>query len=722
MNKFYLTLSALIVAGGSVFAQAKLDMACRTFMRGNAQLEATNKFKSIQNPNAETHSVIIRLAEGQTVEELQEAGVDITDVISDRFVTATVTRPQLAKVERMKSVASVSSSRRVHLHNDQARKLTNIDAVHSGTGLDQAYKGKGVLVAIVDGGFNPNHVAFMEDDCATSRVKKLVNYTINQNTGAITGVKEYSGSTLASFSTDDSSETHGTHTSGIATGGTAGGKTPYYGMAPEANILMYAGLTNEAILRSAKDAKEYAKQQGMPLVISMSLGDNIGPHDGTDDFTAALNEIAKDVPICLSAGNEADLNIVINKTFTSSDMIAKTALVPNGSLASQSSYAQAVGDVVVYSDDASDFDAEFAIVNKTTGAKIYSYQLTSEVTYLASGEQKDDGDLEDVNFANYYPDSYIGMFKGLDSNNNRMCAMFNFELYNSTTSAKVLPVIIVKGKDGQTVRIYSDGYYTDFTTATGYDQPTANGTISNMACGKNTISVGAYNSNNVTPYYGNVIGDITYFSSYGKLADGRVLPTVCAPGCVLVSAMSYYYTKNSYAYDSYYTPKTGVVKVGTKTHYYTPMQGTSMSCPVMSGTTALWLQANPNLTPVQIAQIAKETAVAPANYTLQWGASGKLDAYAGLKKALEMAGVEEIEADGNQSVLVNQIADCQFEVFAVDAKALNVMLYNMAGQLVASASAEGNTAVLDAAAAGTGVYVLKVAGNNVNYTQKVVVK
>ena len=87
-----------------------------------------------------------------------------------------------------------------------------------------------------------------------------------------------------------------------------------------------------------------------------------------------------------------------------------------------------------------------------------------------------------------------------------------------------------------------------------------------------------------------------------------------------------------------------------------------------------------------------------------------------------MAGVEEIEADGNQSVLVNQIADCQFEVFAVDAKALNVMLYNMAGQLVASASAEGNTAVLDAAAAGTGVYVLKVAGNNVNYTQKVVVK
>lgn len=724
MNKFYLTLSALIVAGGSVFAQAKLDMACRTFMRGNAQLETTNKFKSIQNPNAETHSVIIRLAEGQTVEELQDAGVNITDVISDRFVTATVTRPQLAKVERMKSVASVSSSRRIHLHNDQARKLTNIDAVHSGTGLDQAYKGKGVLVAIVDGGFNPNHVAFMEDDCATSRVKKLVNYTINQNTGAITGVKEYSGSTLASFSTDDSSETHGTHTSGIATGGTAGGKTPYYGMAPEANVLMYASLTNEAILRSAKDAKEYAKQQGMPLVISMSLGDNIGPHDGTDDFTAALNEIAKDVPICLSAGNEADLNIVINKTFTSSDMIAKTALVPNGSLASQSSYAQAYGDVVVYSDDASDFDAEFAIVNKTTGAKIYSYQLTSEVTYLASGEQKEDGDLEDVNFTNYYPDSYIGMFKGLDSNNNRMCAMFNFELFNSTraSAAKVLPVIIVKGKNGQTVRMYSDGYYTDFTTASGYDQPTANGTISNMACGKNTISVGAYNSNNVMPYQESVIGDIAYFSSYGKLADGRLLPAVCAPGCVLVSAMSYYYTKNSYAYDSYYTPKTGVVKVGTKTHYYTPMQGTSMSCPVMSGTTALWLQANPNLTPVQIAQIAKETAVAPANYTLQWGASGKLDAYAGLKKALEMAGVEEIEADGNQPVLVNQIADRQFEVFAVDAKALNVMLYNMAGQLVASASAEGNTAVLDAAAAGTGVYVLKVAGNNVNYTQKVVVK
>ena len=564
----------------------------------------------------------------------------------------------------------------------------------------------------------------MKDDCTTSRVQKLVVYDVDTNTGAIVDATEYTGTKLASYSTDDNTETHGTHTAGIAAGGMAGGKATYYGMAPEADIVMYAGyLTSDVILRAVTDAKAYATQVGKPLVISMSLGDNLGPHDGTDAFTAALNEVAKDVPVCVSAGNEADMNIAITKTLTSSDAVVKTALVPNYYCQSDYPKYQGSGDVIVYSDDDTDFTAEFAIVNKTTGAKLYSYTLTNELVFLSSGKEAQSGDLSNTNFTKYYPNSFIGMVKGLDSNNNRMCAQFNFTLVNNTyaSSATVLPVIIISGKAGQTIRMYSDGYWTDFTDEDGYDEPTSDGTISNMACGKHTISVGAYNSKNVNPYTGNTLGDITYFSSYGRLADGRVLPTVCAPGCALVSAMNYYYTRNS-AYDSSYTPKTASVKVGNKTHYYTPMQGTSMSCPVVSGAVALWLQANPELTPVQIAEIAKTTAVAPDNYSIKWGASGKLDAYAGLKKAVELAGVTEIEADGNATVLVNQVADRQFEVFAVGATTLNAALYNMSGQQVAKAAAQGNTVTVDAVSANAGVYVLKVVGDNVNYAQKVVLK
>jgi hypothetical protein len=61
----------------------------------------------------------------------------------------------------------------------------------------------------------------------------------------------------------------------------------------------------------------------------------------------------------------------------------------------------------------------------------------------------------------------------------------------------------------------------------------------------------------------------------------------------------------------------------------------------VTGTIALWLEANPNLTYDQVIDIMKETAIndeftAENGGTKAWG-YGKLNAYKGLVKALEMA-------------------------------------------------------------------------------------
>ena len=99
-----------------------------------------------------------------------------------------------------------------------------------------------------------------------------------------------------------------------------------------------------------------------------------------------------------------------------------------------------------------------------------------------------------------------------------------------------------------------------------------------------------------------------------------------------------------------------------------------------------------------------------------------MNAYAGLKKALELAGVTAVEADGNETVLINETGGKAFEIYAVGANGFNVALYNLAGQAVATAVAESDTANLDASNVPAGVYVVKASGKNVNYVQKIVIR
>ena len=720
MKKLIYGISALLISGSlTISAENKLDAGLNNFMRKSSvapgkTMKAMNNAGDSQNRVA----VLITLEEGSTADELIENGIEVSDLYGNVAV-AYVTASDVKKMESLKSVSRVQRTRRKRLLNNTAREATVVDKAHLGTDLKQAFTGEGVIVGVVDGGFDPNHIMFKDDD-GNMRVKQLWKYTVNERTGAIT-TNTYTGSALTSFTTDDNSATHAPHVTGIAAGSYNFGKTgtQYYGMAPEAEILMAGGdLTDDAILKGASAMIDYADKAGKPLVINMSLGDNIGPHDGTDAFTSALNNLAADNLICLAAGNEADLNIVVRKELTSADKTVKTTVIPTEDLLYEDSRYQAYCDVQVWASDNREFSVKFAMVNKSTGSVVYSLDATTSMKYVSSGNMYESGDAQNSQFTNAFPNSYAGLQKGLSTANNRYYAEMTFNLINKSANSKTyLPAIIVEGQPGQTIWIYNDAYYNEFSTSnlSGYDKITTDGTISNMACGKNTIAVGAYASRQ-SSWANN--GDIAVFSSWGTLADGRTLPHVTAPGVDMISAMSTPYY-NSSNYSSLYDPVAHSVTVSGKKYTWTKMSGTSMATPVMTGVAALWMQANPQLTPQEACATAVATAQsAPA--TVQWGA-GKLDAHAGLKAILGSSSVENVIDRDDAVLMVKLLGDRRYEVYMPGSDNLVATLYNMSGSEVVSVAGQDEV-VVDAAAAAPGVYILKATDGKNSATQKIIIK
>jgi serine protease AprX len=106
----------------------------------------------------------------------------------------------------------------------------------------------------------------------------------------------------------------------------------------------------------------------------------------------------------------------------------------------------------------------------------------------------------------------------------------------------------------------------------GYD-PNHN-TLVAPADGDSVIAVGSVNNT----------GSRSSFSSVGPTADGRIKPDLMAMG------------SGDY------------VAWNNCNNCYTTGSGTSFSCPLLAGASALLLQANPNITPMQLATILKNTA------------------------------------------------------------------------------------------------------------------
>lgn len=126
-------------------------------------------------------------------------------------------------------------------------------------------------------------------------------------------------------------------------------------------------------------------------------------------------------------------------------------------------------------------------------------------------------------------------------------------------------------------------------------------------------------------------GRLANFSSRGDFANPIFHPTLVAPGVDVVSLRGSGVVT--------VTGVSGLAGADTKRlssselPYYTTANGTSFSAPQVAGAIALMLEANPNLTPVQVKDILQRTATPlPPYYTYEAG-TGMLNVHAAVLEA-----------------------------------------------------------------------------------------
>ncbi len=719
-------LALLAMAALTANAQSKLDLQSLARMQElREQVETSALQKGLTAKKAaqqETIEVVVKMHNGTDAAALAAKGFDLK---ANRGEFAVVSMP-LSRIEELNDIESVESigyGKRRYMRLSVAHPQTGVDKVQAGEGLDMPYTGKGIIIGDVDQGFDPAHPFFLDKDGNT----RVTMYYLKAR--SITDP-----AAIVAAGVDQTSTYHGSHVIGIAAGNYQGDDFSISGVAPEADIAMAAysqGYDSELITIIEK-LVNFAAEQKKPLVINLSLGDNAGPHDDSDQLTQYLNKVVDDnaAVVCIAAGNEGTYPIVQKKTFASDTDEMTAYLYEDADMVSYYGYNPSCS---LWAKGTEPFNVSFVLYNTSTKKILKRYD--PDVNILKSS-----GSTADEDFSKYFSGTLRMTRKA-----NETTGKYGVDIKFSGTRlvSSVVPGYVVTASAGREVVCYASDwtylisglqttmYGTNYVPAEGV---TADGTINNMAAGMKGICVGSYNSRdkgtnkNGTTFslssFGetNELGDVSAFSSWGTI-DGVAMPDIAAPGSLVESATTTEYIRSMGAYDGDYTKS--LYKNG-KYYYWKVNMGTSMATPYMSGVAALWLQADPTLTTAKIKEIAKSTAIkddkvkATAN-PVQFGA-GKIDAYNGLKYVLDHKASALGKVDSDKDMLFRQTADNVYEAYVAGETAITVNIFDMSGRLVYSKRTAGNTSQFSLASMPKGIYAVELCGSKTSHKLKVAVK
>lgn len=627
--------------------------------------------------------------------------------------TAEVPVNALRLISEHPSVSYVEMGSPVHLCMDQARQQSGIDIIHANTNgqLPQAYTGEGVVVGVIDTGLEYDHIAFRTSDGKGSRVKRVWNQrgfgSAPEKFGY--GVELTTIEEMRAAKFDDNTEYHGTHTTSIAAGGDRLSK--YYGVAPDADIVFVSfGQSSVDIPNAVRYIQDYAESVGKPCVINMSLGSHLGPHNGSSTLDRFFDSVSGPGTILVgAAGNEGANKMHVGKTFTADNNTLKTILgVPS------TSSKNTVVDV--WGRECTPITVS-VVLTDSKGKIVESYSVKSTDSSEFSRSFSDSG----VN-------AYFAMVPAGGSEDEAPNVYLEFYISSMNDARRI--GIIVEGEEGQEVNMWNLAGY-DFVNSgfrgwTAGDNTHTVGEIGGTS--ESVISVGSYNSRFTFPMWvdpGNLyvnqsygpevlpLGEVSFFSSNGPTADGRIKPDVSAPGALVIAGFNKYMVETSILSNL----NERVFDADNNDYYYYWNIGTSMATPVVTGSVALMLQAKPDLTVDEVLDALAHSSTKDS-YTgdelNNKAGHGKLNTYGALSYILaQSAGVGSITDDASKTAEKVWFDSLNRNIGVSTGNNSDILVYTMLGSMVGRYSVAAGIDSIDCSGWTPGVYVVKfVASGN----------
>ncbi len=746
MRSPILPLLILLVASVNAMAQApaaRLSTNTMMWLHNETVAPARNNTAIVHRSQGVDYlSAFVKVAHNIDASRLSALGV-VVGTKADNIWTVRIPKHNVLSFTQLPGIDYIELDRPVKQAMDSARHYANVDSVSSGIGLSLPYTGKGVVMGIVDNGFDYTHPATYDTTYSYSRIKRVWNQAISGTppAGYSYGAEFADTTSILNQAYDDTLQgSHGIQVASIAAGsglGSPNGRL-HRGVAYEADLVMvtvpttyldWRALNMTTIIDGFNYTFDYAASVGKPAVINVSMGSNLGPRDGTSLFSQACDNLTGPGNIlAFSAMNLGGSKTHVGKSLSEADTILST-LIPNLEV-DDGEYKNYID---VWGDAGKTFCLRFSMYKNgsvTNSSDLYCLDDdVKEIVLVGS-----DGDT-----------CLITLATKQQENNNKPHAAF--EVFSKSEDTLMVSAVATSGTVHMWQEFFDESwntYYGEFIGgAPGLTEGDDNLSIGEMNCTKSVITVGASVSrtrwrtiNNVTltdPSYTSR-GTIAYYSSRGPDIEGRMKPDITAPGGMIACATSSYDRSRLPGGGLYssFTVSRFVSPVNNRTYYYATGAGTSFASPIVAGIVALMLQVSPTLSPQSVKDILYRTATkdnftTPAPDPAVWGA-GKINAYAAVKEVISTVGVNAVSAhDVKISVYPNPTArDFTLEYESTVSGNFLVEVSDVTGRTVLSklfpVSVGTNRLPVQLDANARGMYFVHVVGNRGTSTKMVVLQ